>query len=79
MSYLYTASKLATSTVQRKLASVTPPSVAAWHPFTIWTEDDLSPAVCYPAKTEYKTVWRSPNNRAARRFVRLAGETPVTV
>lgn len=68
MKYLYTATKLATSTCQRKLlGETTPATIAAAHPFTLWTEEDLSPAVIFPPKTSYSMVWRSPNNRASRR------------
>jgi hypothetical protein len=51
MNYIYTASKLATSTVERKLARITPLSMIAC-PFTVWTQDDTDMAFVTPTQTE---------------------------
>jgi hypothetical protein len=66
MNYIYTASKLATSTVERKLARVTPLSMIAC-PFTVWTQDETDMAFITPTQTEYVKAYRSRNNRATRK------------
>ncbi len=73
--YLYTGSALPSSTCQRNLARIVKPDgfVCIAHPFTLWTDDDLSSALFYPnpTVTAYKAVWRAPNNRLSRRFAKV--------
>lgn len=87
MNYIYTASKLATSTCERKLARITPPrlipAVFIANPFTIWTTDDTDGAICIGEHTEYTptsyvTIHRSPNNRASRKAVLRAKADIIT-
>lgn len=76
MNYIYTASKLATSTAERKLARIIPASFIA-NPFTIWTTDDTDGALCTPSKTEYTTVHRARNNRKTRKALAREKITPI--
>lgn len=80
MAHIYTATKLAGSTCQRKLARVSPGEpVMTARPFTIWTDSDTECALfSFPKQTRYESVWRAPNNRANRRALKLAGLEMIT-
>jgi hypothetical protein len=78
MNYIYTASKLATSTVERKLARITPLSMIAC-PFTVWTQDDTDMAFVTPTQTEYVKAYRSRANRATRKAMARENATALNV